>query len=587
MGTIRPWAECRAIKPSGPSTVGVLEVSAASQRNPLSERNYTGPIMSTGRKRRLGGWGFEGESLEPSPQLLVWLRERIGPAEHPTPTGAAPPSDAPPKPLPELPLEISTDPLDRLAHARGQGLSDIVRLRAGLVPALPDGVGRPTDTEQVAATLAACAAAGVRVIPWGGGTSVTGGVNVTSGDAPVLTLDLGRMAGMVDLDEVSGLATFGPGTTGPDVEGALFDHELTLGHFPQSWELSTVGGWVVTRSAGQESLGYGRIEDMVAGVEVVAPAGRLRLPTLPATAAGPDLRQLVMGSEGRLGLVTEATLRVRPRPDETRVEGALFPDLGAGLAAVREMVVCGLPLTLVRLSDAPETQVAMAVGLAGGSAGSLLRSYLRFRGIGPDCCLMLYGAAGDRLGLQEILGCARGLIRDHRGLVLGGRPGRHWLRDRFRHPYLRDALLDLGYATDTLETAIPWSETIAVRQRISDVIAVALAATNERVTVLCHVSHPYRDGASLYFTFFFRCSPDPEQTVHRWARIKRAATGVLVDSGATLSHHHGVGRWHAPWLEGEIGEHGWRLLDTACRSFDPDGVLNPHVLLDREDRLEE
>lgn len=543
--------------------------------------------MSPGRRRRVGGWGFEGESLEPSPQLLEWLRERIGPAEHPTPIGQAPPSGPPPAPLPELPLQISTDPVDRFGHARGQGLPDIVRLRSGLVPALPDAVGRPADEDQAAATLEACAEGGVRVIPWGGGTSVTGGVNVTPGDAPVLTLDLERMSGLVRLDELSGLATFGPGTMGPDVESALFDHELTLGHFPQSWELSTVGGWVVTRSAGQESLGYGRIEDMVAGLELVAPEGRLRLPAVPATAAGPDLRQLVMGSEGRLGLVTEVTLRVRPRPEETLVEGALFPDLDAGLGAVREIVVCGLPLTLVRLSDAPETHVAMAVGLASGSTGSLLRRYLSLRGIGSDGCLMLYGAAGDRQGLFEILGCVRGLIRDHRGLVLGRRPGRHWLRDRFRHPYLRDTLLDVGYATDTLETAVPWSETVALRQRISEAIAGALAATDERVTVLCHVSHPYRDGASLYFTYFYRCASDPEQTVHRWAQIKRAANHALVDSGATLSHHHGVGRWHAPWLDGEIGEHGRRLLEAARRSLDPKGVLNPHVLLEDEDRLEE
>jgi alkyldihydroxyacetonephosphate synthase len=543
--------------------------------------------MSPGRKRRVGGWGFEGESLEPSPQLLEWLRERIGPAEHPTPSGPAPALDVPPASLPELPLEISTDPLDRFAHARGQGLPDIVRLRSGLVPALPDGVGRPSDSDQVAATLTACADAGVRVIPWGGGTSVTGGVNVTPGDAPVLTLDLGRMAGLLTIDELSGLASFGPGTTGPEVESALFDHELTLGHFPQSWELSTVGGWVVTRSAGQESLGYGRIENMVAGVELVAPEGRLRLTALPATAAGPDLRQLVMGSEGRLGLVTEVTLRVRPRPEETQVEGALFPDLDAGLAAVREMVVCGLPLTLVRLSDSAETQVAMAVGLASGWTGSLLRSYLSLRGIGSGGCLMLYGAAGDRQGLFEVLGCARGLIRDHRGLVLGRRPGHRWLRDRFRHPYLRDGLLDAGYATDTLETAVPWSKTVALRQRVSDAIAGALVATNERVTVLCHVSHPYRDGASLYFTLFYRSASDPEQTVHRWAQIKRAANRALVDNGATLSHHHGVGRWHAPWLEDEIGEHGRRVLEAACRTLDPKGVLNPHVLLDDEDRLEE
>jgi alkyldihydroxyacetonephosphate synthase len=539
------------------------------------------------RDRRIDGWGFEGESFPPSKQLLRWLEDRTGPPLSPVPRGPATVADPGSRSLPTLPAEVSTDARDRLAHSRGQGLADVIRLRCGLVPALPDGVCRPQDEDQVAAVLGVCERSGVAVIPWGGGTSVTGGVNVIDRATPTLTVDLERMSGLVALDEISGIATFGPGTTGPAVEEALAPHRLTLGHFPQSWELSTVGGWVATRSSGQESLGYGRIEDMVAGVHLAAPAGRLRLEPRPASAAGPDLRQLVMGSEGRLGIITAAALRVRPRPLMTEVEGALLPGLGAGLETVRELMTRGVRLSMIRLSDAGETQVAMAVGLAGSSGASLLRRYLAMRGLGTGACLMLVGAAGDRDRVRQRLAAARRIVRRHRGISLGRRPGRHWLRDRFRHPYLREDLLDLGWATDTLESAAPWSAVADVRQAVAGAIAGSLESAGEAVPVLCHVSHPYRDGASLYFTFFFRCAQDPEETIHRWATIKRAATSELVALGVTLSHHHGVGQWHAPWLGSEIGELGVGLLRAAAGRADPSGLLSDHVLLDATDRLEE
>jgi len=518
--------------------------------------------------------------------LLEWLAAHIGRAEHPVAAEAASPPELAAADLGDLGADVSADSVDRLAHARGQGLVDVLRIRGGLVTALPDGVCRPSDPDEVATVLARCSGREIRVIPWGGGTSVTGGVNVLAGDNPVLTLDLERLSGMTALDRRSGLATFGPGTRGPAVEAALAEHDLTLGHFPQSWELATVGGWVATRSSGQESLGYGRIEDMVAGLELVGPDGRLSLSARPASAAGPDLRELVMGSEGRLGLITEATLRVRPRPEETVVAGALIPNLGRGLDAVREMVVYGAPLTLIRLSDAPETQVAMAVGLAASRWAPLVDRYLGFRGIGDDACLLLVGAAGDRDGIDDCLRYARQVVQSHRGVSLGRRPGRHWSRDRFRHPYLRESLLDLGYATDTLETAAPWSKASDLRETMREAIASALADDDERVAVLCHVSHPYRDGASLYFTFFYRCAPSVEETIARWARIKRAANDALVSAGATLSHHHGVGQWHAPWLAGEIGATGVDLIAAAARRLDPSGILNPHVLLEPEDQLE-
>jgi alkyldihydroxyacetonephosphate synthase len=540
----------------------------------------------TAPRKRLGGWGFEGEAYPPSEQLLAWLAARVGRAEHQVSREAAPPPNLAAAALGDLGADFSADSVDRLAHARGQGLVDVLRFRGGLVPALPDGVCRPSDPEEVATVLARCSDRDIRVIPWGGGTSVTGGVNVLAGDIPVLTLDLERLAGMTDLDERSGLATFGPGTRGPAVEAALAEHGLTLGHFPQSWELATVGGWVATRSSGQESLGYGRIEDMVAGLELIGPDGRLSLPARPASAAGPDLRELVMGSEGRLGIITGATLRVRPRPEETVVAGALLPDFERGLEAVREMVVYGVPLTMIRLSDPSETQVAMAVGLAASRWASLVDRYLGFRGIGNDACLLLVGAAGDRDGIDDCLRYARRVVRSHRGVSLGRRPGRHWLSDRFRHPYLRESLLDLGYATDTLETAAPWSRTADLRETMRETIAGGLADDDERVAVLCHVSHPYRDGASLYFTFFYCCAPSVEETISRWARIKRAANDALVSAGATLSHHHGVGQWHAPWLAGEIGADGVELIAAAAHRLDSKRIMNPHVLLEPEDRLE-
>ncbi len=540
----------------------------------------------TATARRIGGWGFEGVTFEPTPQLLGWLEERIGPPGNPAPSADTDGVTLPePRPLPSLPAATSRDRVDRLAHARGQGLPDLLRLRHGSLPAAPDAVVRPADAEQVARVLESCARAGVVVIPWGGGTSVTGGVNPPRGDRPVVVLALDHLDRLVGLDGESGLAEVEAGMTGPQLESSLASHGVTLGHFPQSWELSTVGGWIATRSSGQESLGYGRIEDMVAGLEVVAPGGRLELPPLPASAAGPDLRQLVMGSEGRFGVITRAVLRISERPGITLVDAALLPSWEAGLAAVRELTRSRLPLGMLRLSDADETQVAMAVGLAAHRGGSVLRGLLRLKGLHRDACLLLTGASGEREPTLRLLRRARLFVRDHGGFVLGTGPGRHWLEDRFRHPYLRDALLDRGIATDTLETAAPWSRLGEITRAMKT--ALVEASEDGRVAVLCHVSHPYRDGASLYFTFFFPLAADPEESVAAWARLKRTATRILNRHGATVSHHHGVGRWHAPWLEPETGPLGLGLLRAVAARLDPSGILNPQVLLDPTDRLEE
>ncbi|HEX9052310.1 MAG TPA: FAD-binding oxidoreductase, partial [Anaeromyxobacter sp.] len=463
---------------------------------------------------------------------------------------------------------------------------DLLRVRSGRLAAAPDAVVRPADDAEVAAVLAACAPAGVRVVPWGGGTSVTGGANAPGGAGPTIALDLERLAGLSALDERSGLATFGAGTFGPALEEALAARNLTLGHFPQSFELSTLGGWIATRSAGQESLGYGVIAELVAGVALVAPGARLDLPAFPGTAAGPDLRELVLGSEGRLGVVTRATVRVRERRAPLRVTGTLVPSWEAGLDAARALLRAGTGLGLLRLSDETETEVGVTLGLrAHRIAGAAARAWLALRRVPERACLVLAGAPGDRAGARA-LDEAAAVLRERGGVGLGERPGRRWLADRFRHPYLRDALLDRGVAVETVETAAPWSRLDALARAVRGALEGALARERERGAILCHVSHAYLDGASLYFTFFFRCPADPDEAVARWAALKRAATCAIVDAGGTVSHHHGVGAWHAPWLRREIGADGARVLGAIAGALDPRGVMNPRVLLDAEDRLE-
>ncbi len=542
---------------------------------------------SADRQLRLDGWGFVGEGFAASSELLAWLTERLG---RPQPFGSFDPAgaEAPaPATLPDLGCATSIESLDRLAHARGRGFPDLVRLRSGTVPRLPDAVARPVDDRELEAVLTAGNREGLRIIPWGGGTSVTGGVNPPTDAAPVVTVDLAGFSGLEHLDEVSGLATLGAGTTGPALEAALQAKGWTLGHFPQSWELSTLGGWIATRSAGQESLGMGRIEDLVAGLDLTAPAGRLSLPALPASAAGPDLRQLVLGSEGRFGVITRAALRVRPLADCQRVEAVLVPDWASGVAASRALVQGDVPLQLLRLSDASETQVAMTVGLGRSRFAPLVRGWLKLRGIGDQACLMLLGASGSHRHAETTLEAARTVTRPHGTVWLGAGPGRHWLADRFRHPYLRDGLFDVGFGTETLETAVPWSGVDRLYRTVGEALSQPSGDGEAPTPVLCHLSHPYRDGVSLYFTFFFRCPQDPDLAVARWAEMKRRANDAIQAAGGTLSHHHGIGAWHAPWLPQETGDDGWRVLRQVAKELDPHGILNPHVLLDRTDRLEE
>ena len=527
--------------------------------------------------RRWNGWGDEGETTELGPAARRFLAGRVGHGQPPVDAtlpgvvAAVPPSRLRPS------EGIVTDPEARVRRARGQSFPDWVELRSGRLSAVPDAVARPTTPAEVRRLLGVARGAGARVVPYGGGTSVVGGVSVAPSADPVLTVDLGELAGLVAFDARSGLATVGSGTTGPSLDTALAGRGFTLGHEPQSWELATVGGWVAARGSGLRSLGVGRIEALFAGGTLESPAGSLVMPPFPASAAGPDLRQLVLGSEGRLGILTEVVLRATPLPEVDTMEAWALPGWAAGHETVRAIAQARPGLSLLRLSTPAETATLLALADRPLQTRALA-AWLRVRRQPTDWVLLLVGAAGPRRTARAARAEAAAMVGRAGGVRVPALAAT-WSRTRFRSPYLRNTLWEAGYGSDTLETATDWSRLPALVADLETAIAGALADEGERVHVFTHLSHVYPSGSSLYLTYLFRLAPDADATLGRWRRIKDAASATIVRHGATISHHHGVGRDHARYLATEKGELGVAALEAVRRTFDPDGTMNPGVLL--------
>jgi alkyldihydroxyacetonephosphate synthase len=458
--------------------------------------------------------------------------------------------------------QVHTGRSARLSRAGGKSTPDLLRRRAGDAADAPDAVLTPGSHEEVLAVLAAASEHRVAVVPFGGGTSVTGGVEPLRGEfSAVVALDLRRLDRMTGLDPVSLTATLQAGLRGPEAAELLARHGLTLGHLPQSFEHATIGGFAATRSAGQASAGYGRFEDMVLALTVATPRGTLRAGGLaPATAAGPDLRQLLLGSEGTLGVITEVTVRVRRLPAEVIDEAWAFDDLDSGLAALRELsqAADALPTT-VRMNDQTETAI---IGLTGGpkTAG----------------CLAVTSYEGTAAGTKARQEAAAAVLRGHGGRPLGPEPVTAWRRGRFAAPRTRDALLEAGVLAETLETATSWSNLTALHAAVGAALTGSLTAAGTPPVVACHVSHVYPSGASLYYTVVAAQAADPAA---QWAAAKAAASDAITSHGGTITHHHAVGRDHLPWMRAEIGELGIEVLRSVKGTLDPAGVLNPGKLI--------
>ena len=464
----------------------------------------------------------------------------------------------------------------RIRRSAGRSYPDLIRLRSGDAAIAPDAVVAPADHAEVAAVLEACADGQVAVVPFGGGTSVVGGVEpVHDGFGAVIALDLRRL-GSVAVDRHSLTATLGAGLSGPRAEAMLQARGLTLGHFPQSFEFATIGGYVATRSAGQASTGYGRIDELVVGVRAATPAGDIETRAVPATAAGPSLRELIVGSEGVLGVITEATLRVRPLPEVRRYEGWSFRSFAQGAEAFRAMEQRHAAPDVARLSDEEETRMAMALASSGSAAERVGKAYLRLRGHERGC-IAIVGWEGEADDVERRRSLTRAVLREQGGVALGSRPGQSWLRSRYEGPYQRDALLDHDVMVETLETSASWTNLLMLWGRVGDALRMALGERGTPPLVGCHISHVYPTGASLYFTFLARRQSGQE--IDQWRAAKTAASDAILAAGGTISHHHAVGRDHAPWMTDEVGELGVAVLRAAKERLDPTGIMNPGKLL--------
>jgi alkyldihydroxyacetonephosphate synthase len=534
--------------------------------------------------RRWNGWGDQTITY-PVPQSAVeYLASVIGPG--------APPQDVtleqviasvPDSRLPDHPL-ITEEAEARVRHARGQSLPDWVALRSGRIAGFPDGVAYPTTRADVRELMRFAGDCGIYLIPYGGGTSVVGHINPPLADAPVLTVDMGRLNRLYAFDETSQLATFGAGIGGPDLEAQLRARGTTLGHFPQSFELSTLGGWIASRSSGQQSFYYGRIEDMFAGGHVETPAGPLDLPPHPASAAGPDLRHLVLGSEGRFGIITEATVRVNPIPERETFRALFFPDWQSGYTALREIAQARVPASMLRLSNAVETETTLILSGHERLVGLAERALSALR-LGDTKCLLLFGVTGSAKLVKRARKDLIAIAKEHGGRHVGQYMGGKWRDSRFLTPYLRNTLWEIGYAVDTLETALPWSHIPTSIDTIVEALRNELQEAGERVHVFAHLSHVYSHGASFYVTYLFRVAPDPDETLERWQCLKDAASQAIVAAGGTISHQHGVGTDHRQYLPAEKGELGMKVLVAARQLFDPQSMMNPGKLLDDEGLL--
>lgn len=528
--------------------------------------------------RRWNGWGDTAITAELNEHARAFLNERVGPS---TPGYEAPrervlASIA--EPRIRLTAGWRQDAASRLDHARGQSLPDWIALKSGRIGPVADAVAAPDSAEGLEQALKQALAAGAVVIPYGGGTSVVGHLQVPVTDRPVVNLSLANYGRLLDYEPRTQLARFGAGVAGPQVEAQLKPHGVLLGHFPQSYEYSTLGGWVVTRSSGQQSYRYGRIEDLFHGGTLLTPRGRLEVGGWPASSAGPDLRHCVLGSEGRLGLLSEVSVRVRPRAPEERFHAVFFPGWEQGLSAVRRMVQAGLPLSMLRLSNAVETETQLRLS-GHDKLVAWLQRYLGLRGIGAGQCMLLIGLTGTLASCRRLQREALALAKPDKGVHVGKAIGQGWAKNRFQGPYLRNALWAAGYAVDTVETCVDWTRATAMMQAIEGAAERSLAQEGERGHVFTHLSHVYRQGCSIYTTMVFRLTGDPDADLERWRRLKTAISEAIVAQRGTISHQHGVGVDHAPYLEAEKGPLGLELIRSMMQTLDPEGRMNPGKLL--------
>jgi alkyldihydroxyacetonephosphate synthase len=535
------------------------------------------------------GWGDEGVSFmhEDKPALGPFIMRELDvdvrrPAERPVAFDGLqiPEPSISPELTQAIAGEVSTDPLDRVVHARGKSLRDLVKHRQGELGRLPDVVVRPADEEQVAATMRAAIDNDAVLIPFGGGTSISGSLEAPPDEQrTVISLDLSKLRRVLAIDAPSGLARVQPGAYGPDVERQLNAQGWTLGHFPDSFTHSTLGGWIATRSSGMQSDRYGDIADLTRALRVVTPAGLLVTRPVPSTSTGPSVREMVLGSEGRLGVITEATVHVRRLPERRVILGYLFPTWADGLAAMQDIAASEASPSVTRVSDDKETAFSFATQKDPTPLDRLksaaLKTYLkRHRHFDLEAMALAFiGYEGPTRHVAAQRKLTEEIVKRHGGLGIGASPGELYDQKKFDTPYIRDFLLDRGTLADVSETSAPWSRLTTVYDTVMAAAHGAFDELSVKGYIMCHLSHSYHAGACLYFTFAF--PPSDPDGLAQYDVVKSAIQQAFIDSGATLSHHHGVGTEHSRWLEEDISAPGVAMLQALFSGVDPGANMNP------------
>jgi alkyldihydroxyacetonephosphate synthase len=541
------------------------------------------------------GWGVEGVGFhhEDKPGFRPFVIEAVDvDVNTPAPVGMSLDALTIPKPMisDELLAELTdavgaenvlTEDMDRIVHTYGKSVRDLIRLRTSDIPRVPDVVVYPGDESEVQLVVDRAVAANAVLIPFGGGSNIAGSLHAPADETrPVISVDLGRLNRLIAVDEESGLARIQAGALGPDIEDQLRPLGWTLGHFPDSFTHSTLGGWIATRSSGMQSDKYGDIADITRGLRVVMPGKLLVLRPLPSTSTGPSVREMILGSEGRLGIITEATVQVHRIPEKRQILGYLFPTWDSGLAAMQEISTSDARPSITRVSDGRETRFSFATRKksSGISITSLvskgLMKVLERRGWQLDqSCLSFIGYEGAPSHVSREQSIVKAIIKKHGGIVLGKGPGVLYDQKKFDTPYLRDFLLDRGAIGDVSDTAAPWSKLKPLYDNVMAAANQAYAELGVVGWIMCHLSHSYHSGACLYFTFAFR--HDNVDPLGQYDRVKTAIQQAFVDSDATLSHHHAVGTEHAPWLEQDISAPGVHMIDGLFAAMDPGQNFNP------------
>ncbi|MDQ1513598.1 MAG: alkyldihydroxyacetonephosphate synthase [Microbacteriaceae bacterium] len=473
---------------------------------------------------------------------------------------------------------VIDDDLDRVVHTYGKSLRDLVRIRSGVLPRVPDLVVYPADEGAVQRIVEAVVAADAVLIPFGGGSNIAGSLEPDPAERrPVVSLDLGRLGAVLDVDEESGLARIQAGALGPALEAQLNARGWTIGHFPDSFTHSSLGGWVATRSSGMQSDKYGDIADIARGMRVARAGGILDVRASPSASTGPSVRELILGSEGRLGVITEVTVQVHRIPEKRVIHAYFFPNWAAGVAAMQAVAASDVHPTVTRISDARETGFSLATAKESKGFASLaqrgLMAVLKRRGWDLDeLCLSFIGYEGEPGHVAADKRAVERIVKRHGGLGVGTGPGVLYDQKKFDTPYLRDFLLDRGTAGDVSETSAPWSKLRGVHEAVVAAAEQAYADLGRQGWIMSHLSHSYHSGACLYFTFAFVFGDDP---VGEYDVVKSAVQQAFVDAGGTISHHHGVGVEHARWLPDVISDEGVDVLRGVFAAVDPGRNLNP------------